>query len=96
MKSSFLHVPAAFAPLLMGESPLAAPYLALCINNLAVFVNLNYEFLILLCQPHNFSKIGVAFIFLTYIIDIVGDKWLNSADFGDSEHPAKGTATHDY
>ena len=38
---------------------------------------------------HNFLKIGVAFIFLTYIIDIVGDKWLNSADFGDLEAPGK-------
>ena len=35
-------------------------------------------------------KIGVAFIFLTYIIEIVGDKWLNSADFGDFEALCEG------
>ena len=58
-----------------------APYLALCINNLAVFVIFNYAFYILLCFGHNFAKIGVAFIFLTYIIEIVGDKRLILADF---------------
>ena len=35
-------------------------------------------------------KIGVAFIFLTYIIEIVGDKWLNSADCGDFEAFCEG------
>jgi len=43
-----------------------------------------------LCSKHNFLKIGVAFIFLTYIIEIVGDKWLNSADCGDFEALCEG------
>jgi len=43
-----------------------------------------------LCSKHNFLKIGVAFLFLTYIIEIVGDKWLNSADFGGFEASREG------